>query len=149
MSVNTTFNDDEIIRKKKRFLKRYRKNQELIERLESKVDDYDDRLTKMRTAKFSDMPRGGAPGTTVEDLLDKKKETKERIDKLKIKGKIFRREILSKIDDLDSARHADILEAFCIDCMSFNDIAEEKGYSERHVIALYSEAIKRIDISLE
>lgn len=146
MSDNTTFNDDEIIKKKKAFLKRYRKNQELIERLKSKVDDYDDRLTKMRTSKFSDMPRGGAPSLTIEDLLDEKKETLERIDRLNKKGKIFRSEILSVIDDLESARHADILEAFCIDCMSFDEIAEEKGYSERRVIAIYTEAIKLIEI---
>lgn len=146
MSDNTTFNDDEIIKQKKRFLKRYRKNQELIERLKSKVDGYDDLLTKLRTSKISDMPRGGAPSLTIEDTLDKKKETLERIDKLTKKGKVFRAEILSKIDELESARHADILEAFCIDCMSFDEIAEEKGYSERRVIAIYSEAIERIEI---
>ena len=146
MSDNTTFNDDEIIRKKKIFLKRYRKNQELIERLNFKVYDYDDRLAKMRTSKFSDMPRGGVPTVTIEDLIDEKNETLERIKRLTKKGKSIRSEILSKIDDLDSARHADILEAFCIDCMSFREIAEEKGYSERHVIAIYTKAIKLIEI---
>ena len=127
MNDNTTFNDDKFIKQKKTFLKRYRKNQELIERLKCKVDGYDDRITKLRTSKISDMPRGGAPSTTLEDLLDEKRETLERIKRLTKKGKIIRSEILSKIDDLESARHADILEAFCIDCMSFDEIAEEKG----------------------
>jgi hypothetical protein len=87
------------------------------------------------------MPKGGTP-TPKDEIIVEKIETEERIKRLEEKGKIIRAEILAKIDDLDNVRYSEILEAFCIDCKSFDEIADDIGYSERRVIAIYSEAIK-------
>ena len=129
----------------KRFLKRYRKNRELIARLKSRVAEYDERITSLRASTISDMPKGGTP-VTKEELVDEKIETEDRIRRLEEKGKIIRSEILEKIDDLEDVKQADILEAFCIECLDIPDIAEDKGYSERHVIKIYSNAIKNITL---
>lgn len=131
--------------KTKRFLKRYRKNQELISRLKNKLANYEDRLIGLNSPTLSDLPKGGVP-TPKEDILAEKIETEERIERLKKRGAQIRAEILEKIDDLENVRQAEVLESFCIDCMSFSDIAEDIGYSERRVIEIYSEAIRNIDM---
>lgn len=135
------------IEKTKRFLKRYRKNRELVFRLKDKLLFYEDKLIGLKSPTLSDMPKGSTP-TPKEDILTEKIETEERIKRLEEKGKVIRAEILAIIDDLDNVRYAEILEAFCIDCKSFDEIAEDIGYSERRIIAIYSEAIKRVDVQL-
>lgn len=138
-------NDDEY-EKKKKYLKRYRKNQELIKRLNDKVRSYDDRLVGLRSPTISDMPRGSTPIDKA-DIISDKRETEERIKRLKDKGSVYRREILDCIDTLDDVRQAEVLEMFCIDCMSISDIADTMGYTERWIASIYSEAITTIDIT--
>lgn len=130
---------------KKRYLKRYRKNRALIDRLNEKINILDERLTSISSPRFSDMPRGGTP-VTKEELIAEKVELYDRIERLNAKGKIIKREILEKIDELEDPRYAEILESFCIRCMDFTDIAEDNNYTIRHIIRLYSEAIKEISL---
>ena len=58
-----------------------------------------------------------------------------------LKGRTYKGEILEKIDELEDPRYAEILEAFFIDLKGFEEIGENMGYTTRHVIRLYSEAI--------
>ena len=128
---------------KKRYLKRYRKNRDLIIRLKLKIVNLDDRIKGIRSPGFSDMPRGGTP-ITKEDMIAEKDEIERRITRLEVKGEKIKNEILEVIDELEDTRYADVLESFLIDCMDFGDIAEETGYSIRHIERLYGEAIKCI-----
>ena len=86
------------------------------------------------------MPRGGIK-ITVEDLIADKLLTEERIHTLKAKSETIKREILAEIDRLDDVRYTDVLELFFIDCLTFEEIAEELGYNERHIVRLYTEAL--------
>ena len=54
--------DSDLIRKK-RYMKRYKKNNTLINRLENKLADLDARMYKIKSPNYSDMPRGGTPVT--------------------------------------------------------------------------------------
>lgn len=128
------------IESKKRSLKRYKKNKALVGRLEEKLALLEDRLTSVRSPKYSDMPRGGTP-VTVEELISDKIELEERIERLKGKGKDLKSEILEEIDTLEDIRYAEVLESCFIDGISLEDIAENEGYTVRHVYRLYSEAV--------
>lgn len=130
---------------KKRYLKRYRKNLALIERLKNKIVDLDARMYGLRSPGLSDMPRGGTP-ITFPDLQAEKSEIEERIKRLEVKGKRLKLEILDKIDELEDPRYAEILESFFIGCKDLSEIAEENCYSLRHTIRLYSEAINMVNI---
>ena len=136
------FNDQELqeIAKKKKSLKRYRKNIACINRLELKLKSLDERITAIKSPNFSGMPRGGIP-ITLDDLMSDKLELEDRIKRLKQKSIIIKREILSEIDTLDDPRHCEILESFFIDCIPLEDIADNEGYTERHIYRLYSEAV--------
>ena len=129
--------------RKKRFLMRYRKNRRIIARLYCKSTILSERIGGLRATSLSDMPRGGTP-VTKDDLIAEKIEIEERIKRLESKGKILKKEILEKIDELDDIRYVEILEAFYIDCLSFEDIAENEGYGLRHVMRLYTEALNEI-----
>lgn len=136
---------DQETKRKKYFLKRYRKNRSLIVRLKCKVENLDERITGIRSPGFSDMPRGGTP-ITKEDMIAEKCEIEERIKRLEAKGKKLKVEILEKIDELEEPQYAEVLESFFIDCKDLGDIAEENCYSIRHTIRLYSKAIKAISV---
>ena len=132
--------DIERVEKKKRSLKRYKKNLSCIERLEAKLETLDTRMTSVRSPKLSDMPRGGQPVTT-EDMILEKIELEERIERLKAKSKTLRSETLEEIDRVEDPRYSEILEGFFIDCKSLEEIAENTGYTIRHVYRLYSEGV--------
>lgn len=134
------------IERKKRSLKRYKKNLACIERLEAKLDQINDRMISVRSPNLSGMPRGGTP-VTLADLISEKDELEERIKRLKDKSKKLRGEILDEIDSLEDTRYCDVLEGFFIDCLSLEAIAEEMGYTDRHVYRLYSEGVTKLALS--
>lgn len=138
--------DIERVEKKKRSLKRYKKNLSCIERLEAKLETLDTRMTSVRSPKLSDMPRGGQPVTT-EDMILEKIELEERIERLKAKSKKLRSETLEEIDRVEDPRYSEILEAFFIDCMTLEEIAENMNYTDRHVYRLYSEGVTFLAMS--
>lgn len=132
--------------KKKRSLRRYRKNLACIERLEEKLALLDDRITGLKSPSLSGMPRGGVP-VTIDDLMSDKLDLEDRIKRLKAKSRDLKREVCEEIDSLEDSTDCEILEAFFIDGKSFEEIAEDLGYTERRVIARYSEAIKKLSLS--
>lgn len=134
----------EEIEQKKRWLKRYRKNRQLITRLEEKLQKVDERLYKIKSPNFSGEPRGGTPPTQAELIADKM-EIQMRINQLSQRGAQIKAEILDKIDELDDVRYAAVLEAYFIDGLTFEEIAEkETGYTVRHVLRLYGEALNNM-----
>ena len=128
------------IEKKKRSLKRYKKNNACIDRLEDKLFLLDERIKSVKSPNYSGMPRGGTP-VTIEELLSDKLDLEKRIQRLKNKKSMLKDEILEEIDTLEDSRYVEILEAFFIDGISLEDIADNEGYTVRHVYRLYSEAV--------
>ena len=136
----------EIEKRKKKSLKRYRKNLACIKRLEEKLVILDERITAVKSPSLSGMPRGGTP-VTLADLVSDKVDLEKRIERLKVKGKKLKSEIYEEIDSLEDPRYCEVLEAHFIEGLTFESIAEEMGYTERHVYTLYSEAISLLAIS--
>ena len=127
----------------KNFLKRYRKNKLLIDRLESKLARLDDRLYNVKCATLNKIGTSSQL-VTLDELISDKDDLQKRINKLLIKSRKYKREIEEQIDLLDDVRYAEILEMFFIELKGFEIIADELGYTIRHVIRLYSEAINEL-----
>lgn len=136
----------EIIKKKKRSLKRYKVNLACIGRLEEKLTLLDERIKSVKSPNYSGMPRGGTP-VTIEELLSDKLDLEKRIKRLKDKGKRFKDQILEEIDSLEDPRYCEVLECYMIEGMRISDIAEDMGYTEVHIYNLYREAIKELAFS--
>lgn len=128
------------VEKKKRFLKRYRKNQICINQLFEKIADLDEKIKTVKAVNNSGIPRGGIPVTTV-DLLADKDEYERRLKNREAKSEVLKREINDEIDKLDNPTHIDVLEGYLIGCKSFEIIAEELGYDQRHVERVYANAV--------
>lgn len=135
----------DMIEKKKRDLKRYKRNKSLIARLQDKLSVLNDRITSARSPNLSGMPRGGIPVTTA-DLIAEKQELEDRIHRLSDKGSRYRREILDEIDSLEDVRHSEILEYFFIDGLTPEEIADVIPCNVRTVYRLYSEAVKILSL---
>lgn len=134
--------------KKKQSLRRYRKNVACIERLEKKLVLLDERITSLRSPNFSGMPRGGVP-VTIDDLISDKMDLEDRIKRLKAKSRDLKNAVCEEIDSLEDSRYCEVLEAYFIEGLTFEDIAEEMGYTERNVIKLYSEAITLLTLTIQ
>ena len=131
------------LEKKKRFLKRYKRNNACIGRLKIKLLVLTERIESVKSPNMSGMPRGSVP-VSIEELLSDKMDLENRIARLQAKRSSLKQKVLEEIDNLEDTRYIDILEMFFIDCMSFTEIAEAIGYSERHVVRLYTKAIKKL-----
>ena len=130
---------------KKRFLRRYQNNVACINRLEAKLVILDERITSIKSPNFSGMPRGGVP-VTLDDLLADKDDLERRIKKLKEKNRDLKRSIYEAIDTIEDSRYCEVLEAHFIDGLSIREIAENTGYTERHVYDLYDKAIRLLSV---
>jgi DNA-directed RNA polymerase specialized sigma subunit len=92
------------------------------------------------------MPRGSNP-VTLDDMITDKVDLEDRIKRLKKKKVELKRQITEEIDTLDDPRHCEVLEAFFIDCLSLEDIADKEGYTVRHVYRIYSEAVRLLALN--
>lgn len=131
------------VKNKKRFLKRYKKHNVRLARLEEKLITLNEQIKSVRTPKLSGMPRGGVP-ITIEDLIADKEMLEERISNMKSLRLSLKKDILKEIDTLEDVRYAEVLEMYFIDCLSFDDIAEELGYDTRHILRLYKQGIEQL-----
>lgn len=130
---------------KKRYMKRYRRKMQVIDRLKERVRALDRKIEGLRSPSLSGMPRGGK-ALTSEDLIADKVDLERRIEKLKGESETVRRELLDVIDQVDSVKHGEVLEEFFIYGMNFGQIADAMGYTERHIIRLYGEALDMIEL---
>ena len=127
----------------KYYLKRYKKNREMIKWLRKRLVSLSSRIEGLKSPGISDMPRGGEHKNK-EDLIAEKVDIERRIEKFKARGARFRREIIDVIDTLDNCHEAEVLERYLIDCEEFDEIAAAMGFSERHVVRLYTSAVTKI-----
>lgn len=135
--------DIQEIKKKKRSLKRYRINRSCIDRLEEKLKLLDERIISVKSPNYSGMPRGGTP-VSLEELLSDKVDLEKRITRLKDKNRNIKYQILEEIDSLEDPRYCEVLEEYFIGCRTIGEIAEDMGYSDRHIYNLYTEAIEKL-----
>lgn len=131
------------LEKKKFFLKKYKKNESCIDSLENRIAELDDKITSLKSINLSGMPRGGIPITT-EDLIAKKDDLERRKKIRENRRGELKEKIINEIDRLDDPRYLEVLELFFIECMTFEDIADELGYTDRHVTRIYTEGLNAL-----
>lgn len=101
------------------------------------------RIESLKSPGISDMPKGG-DHRSKEDLIAEKVDIERRIQKHIDKGTRYKSEITDMIDTLDDRHEAEVLERYFIYCETFGMIAAKMGYTERHVIRLYTAAVTKI-----
>lgn len=136
---------EDIIANKKAWMRRYLNTRSKVDRLKTKLSILNQKLSSPRSPNMSGMPRGGKPITEA-DLIADKIDLESRIQRLENKGKEYHREIITVIDNMSDNKRANILEAWFINGDNPETIAENEGYTVRHIFRLYAEAMEMIDI---
>ena len=81
----------------KKYLRRYKKNQAIIAHYEEKLAKLDDRLYAVKSPNMTGEVRGGSPISTTE-LISDKMDLLERINKLVMRGRTYKAEIMECLD---------------------------------------------------
>ncbi|MGX6962943.1 hypothetical protein [Vagococcus xieshaowenii] len=134
--------------KKKQYLKRYRIYMQRIDKLKEKMQELDVQMQGLSSQQITDMPRGGQ-GATLDDLLTKKEVLQHRLLNLNEIAIQTKYEIIDCIDLVDDNRYVEVLEAYFVEGLSFEDIAEDKSYSVRHIGYLYSKGLEVLKIDVD
>ncbi|MCH4175902.1 MAG: hypothetical protein LKF43_00245 [Streptococcaceae bacterium] len=140
-------NREDNFEKNKIFLKKYLYSLKKVERLKEKYLELELEIGSIRSGTISDMPKGGGTPISLDELISRKDELKIRINKAIKQSDDVRMKVLSVIDNLEDVRHCEILEAYFIENLSFEQIAEEYNYSLRHINRMYSQGIRKLTIS--
>lgn len=141
-------NVNEDIERKKKFLKRYKKNRACISRLEDKLEILESRLTSIKGATYSDMPKGGL-AKTIEELISDKMDLEKRIDKLKKRGSDLKDETYDTIDTIDDPNLVELMEYLFIKCYSMDDVEDMLGLSKRQLLRNYRKALELVSLEEE
>lgn len=132
-------------KKKKEYLKQYRKNKKRIKRIESEIEEI--RSMKM----YPSMNNDGMPhGSNQSDLSSYAAILQEREDELYEEG-VKRvetyKDIECKINQLTNPEEKDVLFYIYIKGLDFWEIGQILGYSERWIHKLHGDALKKIQIN--
>ena len=136
---------EDIIANKKAWMRRYLNTRSKVDRLKTKLSILNQKLSSPLSPHMSGMPRGSNP-TSETDLIADKLDLEYRIERLENKGREYRQEIITVIDNMSDCKYSGILEAWFINGDSPETIAENEGYTVRHIFRLYAEAVERLDV---
>lgn len=130
---------------KKKWFNRYKilidEEQYLIDKLDLLVD----KIHTVQSVKFNNEPRGGLP-ITLDDRLIQKERIEQRITKVHKARRMCRNEIIEALNTMEDYKLADILEYHYLDLETWQTIADNMGYSDRHVHRLYKKVLELVEI---
>ena len=81
----------------------------------------------------------------VEDIIADVTDLEARIEGLRAKGRVIKREILDYTDTLANPVYAEILERQYIDDMAQVNIAKQLGYTQATIALYYRKAIAELE----
>lgn len=105
------------------------------------------RATRM-VPTLSDMPRGGGERRSSEDIILRIAEIENEIDR-KIDALLDQRAaVVEAITAVGDRQLREVLELRYLDGATFEEIAEEMGFSVRHVLRLHGAALEKISVDV-
>lgn len=131
--------------RKKKYLKRYKNNKFCIIRLRNKLESIECKITSVKSASYSCMPKAQLSKTT-SDLIAEKIDLEKRILKLERKGKKLKEATYDIIDSISEPDLVEVMECLFIDSNSFEDAADILRISNRQLHRKYSIALDLIEL---
>jgi len=131
----------------KEFLRRARAADRLIDQATERVERIRSRLESGRMSNITGMPRGGAADwtDTANALIELERRVNERVrDMCRLK-----RLAMDAIDQVEEARLREVLELYYLDGYTWEQVAEQMGYSRRNVTTLHGVALRKIKVPEE
>lgn len=129
-----------------RYLSRYRRLNERIDRLLEEQSRWRERALKI-TPTLSQTPGGGGSGSPIERPMDKVLEIDEEINREIDTLKTVRQEIRAALNQLEDESLKLLMEYRYIDGLTWEQIAVKMDISWRWSIKLHGKALGKIKIS--
>ena len=129
-----------------RYLSRYRRLNQRIDRLLEEQSRWRERALKI-TPTLSQAPGGGGSGSPIERPMDKVLEIEKEVDREIDELQIVRKEIRAALNQLEDENLKLLMEYRYIDGMTWEQIAVKMDISWRWSIKLHGKALGKIKIS--
>lgn len=129
-----------------RYLSRYRRLNQRIDRLLEEQSRWRERALKI-TPTLSQAPGGGGSGSPIERPMDKVLEIDVEINREIDELQIVRQEIRNTLNQLEDENLKLLMEYRYIDGMTWEQIAEKMDYSRQWVTSLHGMALQKIKLT--
>ena len=129
-----------------RYLSRYRRLNQRIDRLLEEQSRWRERALKI-TPTLSQAPGGGGSGSPIERPMDKVLEIDVEINREIDEMQIARKEIRETLNQLEDESLKLLMEYRYIDGMTWEQIAEKMDYSRQWVTSLHGMALQKIKLT--
>ena len=129
-----------------RYLSRYRRLNQRIDRLLEEQSRWRERALKI-TPTLSQAPGGGGSGSPIERLMDKVLEIDVEINREIDEMQIARQEIRETLNQLEDESLKLLMEYRYIDGMTWERIAKKMNYSYKQVCRLHGYALGKLKMS--
>lgn len=129
-----------------RYLSRYRRLNQRIDRLLEEQNRWRERALKI-TPTLSQAPGGGGNGSPIERPMDKVLEIDVEINREIDEMQIARKEIRETLNQLEDESLKLLMEYRYIDGMTWEQIAEKMDYSRQWVTSLHGMALQKIKLT--
>lgn len=132
----------------KKEIGKLRRINDVIRDLDADIERLRTKARSLRSPAMSGMPRGGTRITS-EDLECEIADLENRKKKFILLAEGEKERIQSIVDHVIELKYNRFLTLYYVKCMDIYDIAEQEGYSERHIWRIYSEAKEKLSEALE
>ncbi|WP_100066019.1 sigma factor-like helix-turn-helix DNA-binding protein [Miniphocaeibacter massiliensis] len=135
-------------KRKKDFLRSFKYMEEDIERKERRIKYLKDRMESMtgvKSAIWSDMPKGGIAKEFTDYVDEYLDEVKILLNNIRRK-KILTNRIEEAIEKLENCEHREVLKLIYYDKYTIQAVAERMFLSERTIKRRHKEAIKNLEL---
>lgn len=129
-----------------RYLSRYRRLNERIDRLLEEQSRWRERALKI-TPTLSQTPGGGGSGSPIERPMDKVLEIDMEINREIDELQTVRQEIRAALNQLEDENLKLLMKYRYIDGLTWKQVAKKMHYSWRHTCRLHGEALAKINMS--
>ena len=137
----------EELRKKKEYLRGYRKARERQDAIEEELKKVREDCNVPESLRTDTARDGGGKKRDLSDYFAKIEKIEDELEE-RYKETVEKRcELAKKIDEISISTERYVIEKHYIYGKTFKEIAEELAYSERHVMRLHEKALKKIKMS--
>lgn len=131
--------------RKKEYLRRYRKAEEELERLDVELRELR-RITALKPMSYDGMPHGSGGAGDLSDFAVKADRLRKKIIKAGYQRIRVFKEIRDRIEALPDEKQKSVLIYRYIKGMGWEEIAVKIGYTYRHTIRIHGYALSALKI---
>lgn len=130
---------------KKNFLNSYKRAAKKEKRILEKIQEL--RMNKMFPSMINDGMPHGSSQAGLEEYIEKLSECQEELKEIRLEKDVCKRKIERQIFRLKDENEQKVLRLHYLNNMTWESVADEMIYSERHIHRIHASALKNLNMS--